>query len=105
MNTLMFMFKIKHNMAPNYLASKLLYTREATTRELRNAVGFRLPRYNRTYTQKSLWHAGLNEFNKLPFGSLVEHFIKSIQPKSSSCDQQNDLEPPHCDTTLTIHHI
>jgi hypothetical protein len=33
---------------------------------LRNADDFRLPRYNRTYTQNSLWYAGLNEFNKLP---------------------------------------
>jgi hypothetical protein len=31
MNTLVFIFKIKHNMAPD-LASKLLYTWEATTR-------------------------------------------------------------------------
>jgi hypothetical protein len=66
MNTLVFIFKIKHNMAPDYLASKLLYTREATTHVLRNADDFRLPRYNRTYTQNSLWYAGLNEFNKLP---------------------------------------
>jgi hypothetical protein len=66
MNTLVFIFKIKHNLAPNYLASKLLYTREATTHVLRNADDFRLPRYNRTYTQNSLWHAGLNELNKLP---------------------------------------
>jgi hypothetical protein len=66
MNTLVFIFKIKHNMAPDYLSSKLLYTREATTHVLRNADDFRLPRYNRTYTQNSLWHAGLNEFNKLP---------------------------------------
>jgi hypothetical protein len=53
-------------MAPDYLASKLLYTREATTHVLRNADDFRLSRYNSTYTQNSLWHAGLNEFNKLP---------------------------------------
>jgi hypothetical protein len=66
MNTLVFIFKIKHNIAPDYLASKLLYTREATTRMLRNADDFRLRRYNRTYTKNSLWHDGLNEFNKLP---------------------------------------
>jgi hypothetical protein len=34
MNMLVFIFKIKHNMAPDYLASKLLYTREATTHVL-----------------------------------------------------------------------
>jgi hypothetical protein len=32
MNTLVFIFKIKNNMAPDYLTSKILYTREATTR-------------------------------------------------------------------------
>jgi hypothetical protein len=56
MNTLVFIFKIKNNMAPDYLTSKLIYTREATTRVLRNADDFRLPRYNRTFTQK--FHAG-----------------------------------------------
>jgi hypothetical protein len=50
MNKLVFIFKIKHNMAPGYLASKLLYTRGAITYVLRNADDFRLPRYNRTYT-------------------------------------------------------
>jgi hypothetical protein len=66
MNTLVFIFKIKNNVAPDYLTSKLLYTREATTCVLRNADDFRLPRYYRTYTKNSLWHDGLNEFNKLP---------------------------------------
>jgi hypothetical protein len=31
-----------------------------------NADDFRLPGYNRTYTQNSLWHVGLTEFYKLP---------------------------------------
>jgi hypothetical protein len=35
MNTLVSIFKIKNNMAPDYLTSKLIYTREATTRVLR----------------------------------------------------------------------
>jgi hypothetical protein len=66
MNTLVYMFKIKHNMASDYLGSKLLYTSEATIHVFRNADDFRLPRYNRTYTQNYLWYAGLIEFNKLP---------------------------------------
>jgi hypothetical protein len=49
-NRLVFIFKIKHNMAPDYIASKLTYTSEATTRFLRNVDDFRLSRYNRTYT-------------------------------------------------------
>jgi hypothetical protein len=54
MNTLVFIFKIKNNMAPDYLTSKLIYTREATTRVLRNADDYRLPRYNRTYLHTEL---------------------------------------------------
>jgi hypothetical protein len=65
MDTLVFKFKIKHNMPPDYLVSKLLYTRGATIRMFSNGDDFPLPRYNGTYTQNSLWHAGLNEFNKL----------------------------------------
>jgi uncharacterized protein YbdZ (MbtH family) len=37
-----------------------------TTRVLRNADDFRLPKYNKSYTQNSLWHAGLDEFDKIP---------------------------------------
>jgi hypothetical protein len=37
-----------------------------TPEKQQHADDFRLPRYNRTYTQNSLWHAGFNEFNKLP---------------------------------------
>jgi hypothetical protein len=48
-----------------------LFLRSSTTwhqtiRVLRNADDFRLPSYNKSYTQNSLWHAGLDEFNKLP---------------------------------------
>jgi hypothetical protein len=65
-HTSFIIFKIKNNMAPDYLSSKLIYTREATTCVLRNADDFHLPRYNRTYTENSLWHAGFKKFNKLP---------------------------------------
>jgi hypothetical protein len=104
MNTLVLIFKIKHNMAPDYLASILMYTREATTHVLRNADDFRLQRYNRTYTQNSLWHAVLDEFNKLPlnvknsdylnfFKEQVKEHFKLKYPihtrKTYFSDQQN----------------
>jgi hypothetical protein len=74
MNTVVFIFKIKNNMVPDYLTSKLIYTREATTHVLSSADDFCLPRYNRTYTQNSLWHAGLN---KLPINvKTSDNFLK-----------------------------
>jgi hypothetical protein len=80
MNTLVFIFKIKNNMAPDYLTPKLIYTREATTRVLRNADDFRLPRYNRTYKHNPLWHAG---FNKLPINvktsEIVNYFKEEVR--------------------------
>jgi hypothetical protein len=84
MNTLVFIFKNKHNMAPDYLSSKLLYTREATTTThvLRNADDFRLPRYNKIYTQNSLWHAGLNEFNKLPLNVKNSNNLNYLKEQS-----------------------
>jgi hypothetical protein len=104
MNTLVFMFKIKHNRASDYLASKLLYTSEATIHVLRNADDFRLPRYNRTYRQNSLWHAGLNEFNKLLLNvknsDNLNYFNEPV-----IIIIINHLEPPRCDTTLTVPYI
>jgi hypothetical protein len=82
MYTLVFIFKINHNMATDYLASKLLYTREATTCVLRNADDFRLPQYSRTYTQNSLWHAGLNEFNKLSLNMKNREIQHTIHKKN-----------------------
>jgi hypothetical protein len=44
---------------------ELTYNRDATTRNLRNADDFRLPAYQKTYTQNSMWYDGLKLFNEL----------------------------------------
>jgi hypothetical protein len=43
--TIILILKIRNKMVPTYMQDEILYTREATTRTLRNADDFRLPRY------------------------------------------------------------
>jgi hypothetical protein len=50
-NTLILIFKIRKKMVPTYLQDEILNTGEATTRTLRNADGFCLPRYQRSYSK------------------------------------------------------
>jgi hypothetical protein len=63
-NTLILIFKIHNKMVPTYLQDEILYTREATTRTLRNADDFRLPRYQRSYTQNMIWTAARQNENE-----------------------------------------
>jgi Reverse transcriptase (RNA-dependent DNA polymerase) len=65
-NTLVLVFKMKNGMVPSYMQDEVLFTRNATTRTLRNAEDFRLPRYLKTTTQNMIWHDGLRMFNELP---------------------------------------
>jgi hypothetical protein len=65
-NTLVLVFKMKNGMVPNYMQDEMLFTRAATARTQRNAVYFRLPRYQKTSTQNMIWHNGLRLFKALP---------------------------------------
>jgi hypothetical protein len=69
-------------MVPTYLQDEILYTRETTTRTLRNADDFGLPRYKlikRSYTQNMIWHDGLQLFNELPTEAKRERNIERFQ--------------------------
>jgi hypothetical protein len=83
-NTLILIFKIRNKMVPTYLQGEILYTREATTRTLRNADNFRLPRYQRSYTQNMMWHDGLQHFNELPTEAKRERNIERF--KECACE-------------------
>jgi hypothetical protein len=78
-NTLILIFKIRNKMVPTYLQDEILYTHEATTRTLRNADDFRLPRYQRSYTQNMIWHDGLQLFNELPTEAKRERNIERFK--------------------------
>jgi hypothetical protein len=53
-------------MVPAYMNEETQYNRHVTARTLRNADDFRLPRYNKSYTQNSMWYEGLKLFSSLP---------------------------------------
>jgi hypothetical protein len=72
-NTLILIFEIRNKMVPTHLQDDILYTREATTRTLRNAEDFRLPRYQRTYTQNMICHDGLMIWYDVLHGVVVSN--------------------------------
>jgi hypothetical protein len=78
-NTLTLIFKIRNKMVSNYLQEKILYTREGTTRTLRNADDFRLPRYKRSYTQNMIWHDGLQLFNEIQTEQNEKETLKDLR--------------------------
>jgi len=86
LNTLLTVFKIKHNMAPKYLTENITMVREAQTYPLRNENDFRIRMQRTTLAQNSLFYKGLKIFNELPrnlknennihvFKRLCKHFI------------------------------
>jgi hypothetical protein len=66
-------------MVPTYLQDKILYSSEATTKTLRNADNFRLPRYQRSYTQNMIWQDGLQLLNELPTEEKRERNIERFK--------------------------
>jgi hypothetical protein len=83
-NTLVLIFKVKNNMLPEYMSEEVQFNRDATERVLRNTNDFRLPKYNKSCTQNSMWHAGLKLFNELPTEIKntinIDAFKKAVEP-------------------------
>jgi hypothetical protein len=65
-NTMILVYKIRNEMVPTYLTSKLQYRGEMNRYPLRNADHFWLPLYSKTTTQNQLFYRGLKDFNELP---------------------------------------
>lgn len=59
-------FKLRNNMAPDYLSSLIKLNNQVHTRNLRNANGIRLPKYVKSGSQKMMLYNGLKWFNNLP---------------------------------------
>jgi hypothetical protein len=84
LNTLVLVFKMKNNMLPEYMSDEIIYNRQATARVLRNADDFRLPKYNKSCTQNTMWYDGLKLFNQLATETknitVLENFKKEVVP-------------------------
>ena len=65
-NVLVFIFKVKTGSAPSYLTSKLTYNNEIHQYNTRQQNNFFIPPRNKKIGTNSVFHKGLNDFNKLP---------------------------------------
>jgi hypothetical protein len=61
-NTLVLIYKMKNSMLPKYMSDEVQLNRKVAEKVLRN----RLPKYNKSCTQNTMWHNGLKLFNELP---------------------------------------
>lgn len=65
-NTLIYVFKIKNGLAPQYLANKLEYNGNFHNRNTRNRQELRLPNLKTELARKSIFYNGIKMFNELP---------------------------------------
>jgi hypothetical protein len=60
-NTLVLIYKMKNSMLPKNMSDEVQLNRQVAEKVLRN----RLPKYNKSCTQNTMWHNGLKLFNEL----------------------------------------
>lgn len=83
MNVLIFIFKIKNNMLPNYLFKYISYVRDIQPYSLRNRNDFRLINFKNNSSQNSLVYNGFKLFNELP--SSVKDITNLNEFKRAIC--------------------
>lgn len=79
LNVLTFVFKMKHNMMPNYLTSRLQYVQDVQPYSLRNNCNFRFNFYRDSRTQNMIFYKGLKLFNDLPSNIKNETNLKRFK--------------------------
>lgn len=64
--TMILVYKIKHQIAPPCMTRNVSYVRDAHAYPMRNADDFRLKTVTKASTTKTVFHKGLQMFNVLP---------------------------------------
>ena len=88
MNTLIFIFKVKNNLMPNYLQRRLVTRSEIRPYSLRNNNNLHLPFFRNCRTQNMLFYKGIQIYNNLPdnvkietnllrYKHCIKHFVKN----------------------------
>ena len=88
-NTIMFVFKIRAKMLPNYLYSRVTYVRDKHGYQTRQTDDFYVHFRKTNFSQNNLFFKGLNLFNSLPaqikeveniglFRRLVSDYVKGL---------------------------
>lgn len=65
--TMVMVFRVKHQLAPACMNRNLTYIGETHGHKVRNANDFRLHKVNKKSTTKTLFYKGLQTFNGLPW--------------------------------------
>lgn len=66
LNVLVFVFKMKNKLLPNYLSSSLIYVQDVQHYHLRNIFNFRLNFFRSEAPKKTVLYKGLEMYNELP---------------------------------------
>lgn len=85
-NVLVYVFKIKNKLTPEYLCKKLEYNRDFHNRNTRNREELRLPNIKTEFARKTIFYNGIKMFNQLPseirkqtqlnmFKKMVKNFV------------------------------
>lgn len=83
-NVIIFVFRIKYKIYPEYLWRKLVYISDSHTFNVRNAENFRLPLYRRARSQNNVMYKGLALFNSLPSDLKAEKNLTTFKGKLSN---------------------
>jgi Reverse transcriptase (RNA-dependent DNA polymerase) len=65
MNSMIFIFKILHNQLPEYLSSRIKYTRDTHNHNTRSRNNIVLPMMTKAGSQNSLFYKGMQKYNEL----------------------------------------
>lgn len=87
--TMIMVFRVKHQIAPACMSRNITYVAETHGYPVRNANDFRLQKVNKKSTTKTLFYMGLQAFNGLPseiktesdisrFKRLLVKYVKSV---------------------------
>lgn len=76
---LVFIFKMKYNLFPEYLSNNLSYIQEVQPYELRRGDDFRLQQWKSSRGQNQLMYNGLRLFNNLPNDIKLERCLSKFR--------------------------
>lgn len=78
-NTLIYIFKIRHNILPKVLCDKIHYVSDRHNYPVRSADDFSIYRTKKTSTKNSIFYNGLQQFNGLPDEIKKEKNLSSFK--------------------------
>lgn len=91
-NTLVFVFRVKKGMVPQYLTGEVRYGRDIHRHDTRGADDLRLQMCRKTCTQNSLFYKGFKLYNELPEAAKSANDINEFKSFCKAFVQQRPME-------------